>query len=77
MKSNTQSIITEEEVCNDFSKVVQAVKEHGTAVIVSGEHEYLVMDFNREEKVAATEDVLKISEQLIQQNKKLYEELAK
>ena len=40
---------------------------------------YLVIDFSRaeKEKIAATEDVLSISERLIKQNMEAYEVLAK
>ena len=50
--------------------------EHGTAIILKNNvPRYLVIDFNKaeEEKIAATEDVLFISEQLIRQNMEAYE----
>ncbi len=54
--------------------------EHGTAVILKNNvPRYLVIDFSKaeKEKSADTEDVLAISERLIQQNMEAYEVLAK
>ena len=51
---------------------MRVVDEHGTAVILKNNvPRYLVIDFSKaeKEKIAATEDVLAISERLIKQNK--------
>ena len=68
------------EANQNFSKVTKVVDEHGTAVILKNNvPRYLVIDFSKaeKEKIANTEDVLSISEQLIKQNKEAYEVLAK
>ena len=68
------------EANQNFSKVAKLVDEHGTAVILKNNvPRYLVIDFGKaeKEKVANTEDVLAISERLIEQNRKAYEVLAK
>ena len=64
----------------NFSKVTRMVDEHGTAVIMKNNvPRYLVIDFSKadKEKAASTEDVMEISERLIQQNIQAYEVLAK
>ena len=64
----------------NFFRVAGVVDEHGTAVILKNNvPRYLVIDFSKaeKEKIAATEDVLAISERLIKQNMEAYEVLAK
>ncbi|MDD7403681.1 MAG: type II toxin-antitoxin system Phd/YefM family antitoxin [Butyribacter sp.] len=76
--TNTMIFITEAN--QNFSKVTKVVDEHGTAVILKNNvPRYLVIDFNKaeKEKIAATEDVLSVSEQIIQQNMEAYEVLDK
>ena len=54
--------------------------EHGTAVILKNNvPRYLVIDFSKADKdvVASNEDVLSISQRLIEKNKESYEVLAK
>ena len=54
---------------------MRVVDEHGTAVILKNNvPRYLVIDFSKaeKEKIAATEDVLAITERLIKQNKEAY-----
>ncbi len=56
------------------------VDEHGTAVnLKNNVPRYLVIDFSEaeKEKAASAEDVLAISERLIQKNREAYEVLAK
>ena len=60
---------------SEFSRVMRVVDEHGTAVILKNNvPRYLVIDFSKaeKEKIAATEDVLAISERLIKQNMEAY-----
>ena len=68
------------EANQNFSKVTKVVDEHGTAVILKNNvPRYIVVDFSmmEKEKIAATEDVLSISERLIEQNMEAYKVLAK
>lgn len=56
------------------------VDEHGAAVILKNNTpRYLVIDFSKAERErgASTEDVMAVSEKLIQQNMEAYEVLAK
>ena len=68
------------EANQNFSKVTKVVDEHGIAVILKNNMpRYIVVDFNmvEKEKIAATEDVLSISERFIKQNMEAYDMLAK
>ena len=68
------------EANQNFSKVARLVDEHGTAVILKNNvPRYLVIDFSKAEHdvVASNEDVLSISQRLIEKNKESYEVLAK
>ncbi len=86
MTIDTNTMISITEANQNFSKVARLVDEHGTAVILKNNTpKYLVIDFSgaenffqgKNERVADTEDVLAISERLIQQNREAYEVLAK
>ena len=80
MNINTNNLVSITEANQNFSKVVRVVEEHGTAVILKNNvPRYLVIDFSKaeKEKIAATEDVLAVSERLIKQNMEAYEVLAK
>lgn len=77
---DTNTMISITEANQNFSRVTKVVDEHGTAVILKNNvPRYLVIDFSKaeKEKIAATEDVLSISERLIKQNMEAYEVLAK
>ncbi len=86
MTVDTNTMISITEANQNFSKVTKLVDEHGTAVILKNNTpKYLVIDFSgaeqllqgKTERTADTEDVLAISEQLIQKNMEAYEVLAK
>lgn len=80
MTVDTDTMISITEANQNFSKVTRMVDEHGTAVIMKNNvPRYLVIDFSKadKEKAASTEDVMEISERLIQQNMQAYEVLAK
>lgn len=80
MTIDTNTMISITEANQNFSKVTKVVDEHGTAVILKNNvPRYIVIDFSmvEKEKIAATEDVLSISERLIKQNMEAYKVLAK
>ena len=80
MTIDTDTMISITEANQNFSKVTKVVDEHGTAVILKNNvPRYIVVDFSKveKEKIAATEDVLSISERLIEQNMEAYKVLAK
>ncbi len=80
MTIDTNTMISITEANQNFSKVTKLVDELGTAVILKNNTpRYIVIDFSKvdQEKTASDEDVLAISNRLIQQNKEAYEVLAK
>ncbi len=80
MTINTNTMVSITEANQNFSKVARLVDEHGTAVILKNNvPRYLVIDFSKVERdaVASNEDVLSISQRLIEKNKESYEVLAK
>ena len=80
MTINTNTMVSITEANQNFSKVARLVDEHGTAVILKNNvPRYLVIDFSKAAKdvVASNEDVLSISQRLIEKNKESYEVLAK
>lgn len=77
---NTNTMVSITEANQNFSKVARLVDEHGTAVILKNNvPRYLVIDFSKADKdvVASNENVLSISQRLIEKNKESYEVLAK
>lgn len=80
MTINTNTMVSITEANQNFSKVARLVDEHGTVVILKNNvPRYLVIDFSKAEHdaVASNEDVLSISQRLIEKNKESYEVLAK
>jgi antitoxin Phd len=80
MTINTNTMVSITEANQNFSKVARLVDEHGTAVILKNNvPRYLVIDFSKADKdvIASNEDVLSISQRLIEKNKESYEVLAK
>lgn len=80
MTIDTDTMISITEANQNFSRVTKLVDEHGTAVILKNNvPRYLVIDFSKaeKEKAVATEDVVAVSERLLQQNMEAYEVLAK
>ena len=79
MKVSTSTLISITEADQNFSKVARLVDEKGSAVILKNNvPRYLVIEFSQVEKLqeAEDEDVLRISERLLLQNREAYEVLA-
>ena len=79
MKVSTSTLISITEANQNFSKVTRLVDEKGSAVILKNNvPRYLVIEFSQVEKLqeAEDEDVLRISERLLLQNREAYEVLA-
>ena len=79
MKVNTSTLVSITEANQNFSKVARLVDEKGSAVILKNNvPRYLVIEFSQAEKLqkAEDEDVLRISERLLLQNREAYEVLA-
>lgn len=80
MTIDTNTMVSNTEANQNFSKVARLVDEHGTAVILKNNvPRYLVIDFSKADNdaVASNEDVLSISKRLIEKNREAYEVLAK
>ncbi len=80
MKIDTNTMVSITEANQNFSKVARLVDEHGTAVILKNNvPRYLVIDFSRAEQDsnASDEDIMNISNRLVEQNREAYEVLAK
>lgn len=79
MKVNTSTLVSITEANQNFSKVARLVDEKGSAVILKNNvPRYLVIEFSQAERLqeAEDEDVLRISERLLAQNREAYEVLA-
>jgi antitoxin Phd len=80
MMVNTDNLVSITEANQNFSKVARMVDEQGAVVILKNNvPRYLVVEFGQAEQsqTAANEDVLTISQRLMEQNRAAYEELAK
>ena len=80
MRVNTKTMVSIPEANQNFSRVARIVDEQGSAVILKNNvPRYLIVEFSQAEELQASpdEDVMAISQRLIQQNRKAYEELAK
>lgn len=79
MKIDTNAIFSITEANQNFSKVARKVDELGSVVIMKNNApRYLVIDFSKAESDAEApdEDVLAISQKLIDDNREAYEVLA-
>ena len=80
MMINSNTLVSITEANQNFSKVARLVDEQGSAVILKNNvPRYLIVEFSQVEQMQAAEDedVMQISERLIQQNRAAYKELAK
>lgn len=80
MTIDTKTMVSISDANQNFSKVARLVDECGSVVILKNNvPRYLIIDFSKADKDfnASDEDVLNISNQLIEQNKEAYEVLAK
>ena len=80
MMIDSNALVSITEANQNFSKVARLVDEQGSAVILKNNvPRYLIVEFSQVEQMQAAEDedVMQISERLIQQNRAAYEELAK
>lgn len=80
MMIDTETIVSMTEANQNFSKVARIVDAHGSAVIMKNNvPRYMVIEFTQGEemKAASDEDVDRISDRLMKQNREAYEVLAK
>lgn len=79
MKIDTKAIFSITEANQNFSRVARKVDELGSVVIMKNNApRYLIIDFSKAETDAEApdEDVLAISQKLIEENREAYEVLA-
>ena len=80
MLVNTNAMVSISEANQNFSRVARMADEQGTVVIMKNNApRYLLIDFSQAEamQAASDENVLAVSNQLIQRNLAAYEVLAK
>lgn len=80
MNINTNNLVSISEVNQNFSKVARKVDENGSVIILKNNRpKYLLVKFNEatEYQSAPDEDVIAISDRLIEENKIAYEVLSK
>ena len=77
---DTNMMVSITEANQNFSRIARMVDEHGQVVIMKNNApKYVLTEFSRADKdrEVSTEELKKISEDLIKKNHKVYEELAK
>lgn len=80
MNINTNNLVSITEANQNFSRVARMVDENGSVIILKNNApRYLLVEFKaaEQEQLADNEDLLAISNRLIEKNKKAYEALAK
>ena len=80
MNINTNTLVSITEANQNFSRVARMVDENGSVIILKNNApRYLLVEFKaaEQEQLADNEDLLAISNRLIEKNKKAYEVLAK
>ena len=80
MMINSNTMVSITDANQNFSRVARMVDEHGSAVIMKNNMpRYLIVDFKQVDQLLPSDDadVMKISAQLISQNREAYEVLAK
>ncbi|AEF81818.1 type II toxin-antitoxin system Phd/YefM family antitoxin [Leadbettera azotonutricia] len=80
MKIDTANMLSISEANQNFSKVTRMVDKNGSAVILKNNvPQYVVIPFKVAEQAQsmADDDLFALSDKLMKQNKKVYEELAK
>ena len=80
MKIDTKNIVSITEANQNFSRVARMVDESGAAIILKNNSpRYLLLEFSQVEKeqIASDEDVMRISERIMLENREAYEVLAK
>ena len=80
MQIDTNTLVSISEANQNFSKVARLVDQFGSAVILKNNvPKYMIMEFEQAEKTKAvsSDELMKLSEKLMKQNKKIYKELAK
>lgn len=77
---NTNNLVSITEANQNFSKVARLVDKEGSAIILKNNNpKYVLIEYNKFDSIKLTddEDILSISKRIMEDNKHVYEELAK
>lgn len=80
MKINTNNLVSITEANQNFSKVARLVDEQGSAVILKNNNpKYVLIEYDKFDSIKITddEDIASISKRIMEENKHVYEGLAK
>ena len=80
MNVNTDTLVSISEANQNFSKVARLVDKYGSAVILKNNApRYVILEFPQADEISAPadEELMALSDRLIEKNKKVYDELAK
>lgn len=80
MNVNTDTLVSITEANQNFSKVARLVDKYGSAVILKNNApRYVILEFPKAEEISAPadEELMALSDRLIEKNKKVYDKLAK
>lgn len=80
MKVNTKTMVSITEANQNFSKVARLVDEYGSALFLkNNKPRYIITEFSQVEgiKTPTDDEIRSVSDYLIKQNAKVYEELTK
>lgn len=80
MKINTNNLVSITEANQNFSKVARLVDEQGSAVILKNNNpKYVLIEYDKFDSIKITddEDITSISKRIMEENKHVYDELAK
>ncbi|GHU52758.1 prevent-host-death protein [Bacilli bacterium] len=80
MKIDTANMLSISEANQNFSRVTRMVDKNGSAIILKNNiPQYMVIPFNAAEQaqVLADGELFTLSDKLMEQNRKVYEKLAK
>lgn len=80
MKINTNNLVSITEANQNFSKVARLVDKQGSAIILKNNNpKYVLIEYDKFDsiKLADDEDISSISKRIMEENKQVYEELAK
>lgn len=80
MKINTNNLVSITEANQNFSKVARLVDKEGSVIILKNNNpKYVLIEYDKFDSIKLTddEDISSISKRIMEENKQVYEELAK
>lgn len=78
MDQNSNMIVSLSEAVQDFSKVTKLVDQYGSAVILKNNTpRYFIVEFQDAETSPEENELMAISDEILERNAAIYKELAK